>query len=1466
MSGSRVVKHLEKAKLKAQKTHNLREEANLCNQLGEVLAKHGQFQDAIREHRLELQLSEGLRDVIGCAVANRKIGECLAEIGNYTAAMKHQRRHLELARSEANDIEEQRAWATIGRTYLFIYETDQSCQSLKEAENAFRKSLTIVDEKLEGKVSRHELSEMRARLYLNLGFLYDSMKDPVKCNDYIRKSVFIAEQNSLYEDLYRANFNLGSIHWRNGGHSKAIRCLEAAKECAKKMKEKFMESECFSSIGQVFLNLGDFVAAKRSLKKAFTLGSQQQSERDAVRRNLKNAVKGCRLEEALSELPEKEQQQEALGLCEQLGDLCCKVGSYQKAIDYYRMQLKHAETLRKPDRELAVIHVSLAATFADLKDYKHSIKHYEAELGLRKGNPKEECETWLNMALAKEEGGRPYGELEECYRNALRCAEQAQLPRLQLRSLKLLHSAQQKIGHPAVSATLAQVQDLSQAQGGESGDESDEMENSEPLEDSELELSESDEDDMEGYDKSVPGRRKINQWNRRNEKGETVLHRACIEGNLKHVQCLVEKGHPLNPRDYCGWTPLHEACNHGHLEIVRYLLDHHVNVNDAGGPHCEGITPLHDAITCGNFKVAELLIKMGASVTIKNAKGHTPLDSLHAWRQTYFKHLDQDTKQQCKCIERMLRSSSTRGGGLQPVQNLRESDLFDSESSQSLDPVASCSTVSKSHPVEPKCRSYQKDMGGLGRNRQKSSRAPLTLRRVVCGLSQSSADGLADCSGIPLTSSAQMTIQSRLDCSTVDEEESSEEDISVEQFRPVRKPHGVMERRSPTDPRSAEADGDQLTALISDGSLSQEEPSEWDCARTEQECDSDTPSIGTSAYLQAMRSLGSAKSRLLSQALAEPSLNPQLPARKSALIPDSEYVEEDWLEDDLGSSRPKKRPREHSWMGSVTDPEDPGHGSGVEASLDSDVPGSSGRRVLQKKRSRQMRMTQIVDRAVVGRTRNSTGNGMSVPRTSEVIHTTNVPTAPSNSLSSSQQFAQPVNPAAPPSIRVRVKVQDNIFLIPIPHSDSEVRTVSWLAEQATQRYYHMCGLLPKLTLKKEGALLAPQDPIIHVLQSNEEVLAEVLSWDLPPLADRYKRACESLALAENGLVLRVCETQENSACFRLSNLSLTKENLTPILRALKLQTVTRELHLSANRLGDEAMDELLASLVTMPNLTLLDLSSNHITHDGLRKLCDATRLSRDTPFQSLEELNLSLNPLGDSSSQFIASLVRSCPVLSTLKLRACGFTAKFLQHYRLLLADAMKSALHLKTFCLSHNALGSVGTELILRSLPHDTLTHLDISAVVGSHGDAPLMEHLVRYLSQDDCCLIHLNLSGNRLTDDSVRDLSRCLLLCPSLMSLDVSANSGITTVGVEMLLGAVRERICGMQYLNISGSSVHGPSNTEVIGVKLGDLRLCSSRLNKYDKERLQSAWQEEAGREVHTVSRLHKCLIKAVPSSHC
>lgn len=48
----------------------------------------GDYEAAISEHQQELALSEALNDVIGRAVANRKIGECYAEMGNIEAALK----------------------------------------------------------------------------------------------------------------------------------------------------------------------------------------------------------------------------------------------------------------------------------------------------------------------------------------------------------------------------------------------------------------------------------------------------------------------------------------------------------------------------------------------------------------------------------------------------------------------------------------------------------------------------------------------------------------------------------------------------------------------------------------------------------------------------------------------------------------------------------------------------------------------------------------------------------------------------------------------------------------------------------------------------------------------------------------------------------------------------------------------------------------------------------------------------------------------------------------------------------------------------------------------------------------------------------------------------------------------------------------------------------------------------------
>ncbi|KAL0969558.1 hypothetical protein UPYG_G00229080 [Umbra pygmaea] len=1418
MSASREIKLLQKAKSKAQSNNNLREEANLCNQLGEVLSKNGDYKAAIEEHRQELQISTAMNDVIGRAVANRKIGECYAEIGNIEAALKHQRCHLDLARSVNDHAEEQRALATIGRTFLFRYESDQSMESLKQAEDSFRKSKDIVDKELEGTVSAQELSEMRARLYLNLGLVCDHMGEPKRCSEYIRLSVYIAEKNHLLEDLYRANFNLGIIYFRNGKHSNALRCLEQAKECARKVKDKFMESECFHSIGKVQLSLGDMVAARRSLKKAFSLGSQQALDREAVKKAFKQAIRGSQLEEAWGELNGEIHSQKAMGLAEQLGDLYCKVGCYSKALDAYRMQLSSAEALGKPARELAVIHVSLAATYADIRQHDKAVEHYRQELALREGNPKEECTTWLTIAAAQEESGKTMEDVDCSYDTAWRCAQRAGQAQMQRRVLNAWLAARTRRGSSHADETRSRLEELCAAEGwspdgaSEEEEDEDEMESSEPMEDSDIQLSDSD-DDLEEYDKMVSnGRRKPGRWNKRNEKGETSLHRACIDGNLRQVQVLLEQGHPVNPRDYCGWTPLHEASNHGHTDVVALLLDRGANINDPGGSLCEGVTPLHDALNCGHFHVARLLVERGALVTQRNAKGETALDSLRLWQRMYSRELDQEAKQELASTEKLLRRAlaglvPSAPAAPRPLETMQDSQLFDAENSEPLTSTRGRQTPSNSESIQCNGRSRLPQ-----RHRHRGTEAS-----ILFGDESSSSD-------------------------------HSDLETSVSPLRPVRP------RRSPTAPPPQEVPPSQETSR----SVSEQR-------------ETAAPSVfKRDEYHSAIRGVGSAKSRLPSQNFSS---TPAVSSNsRPALVPEEEYLLDDWLEDDVCDVQPKKKRR-------VGDDQNRGMSAGSRIHSSNTKTASRGLQSSSKglpvrktssfssSKPRQVKMTQLSGMVRMGLREVSRTQS---PATDDDDDDDPRPSRQSQNHYASQQVPQhtvaaPTPTSMPAPIRMRVRVKDNVFLIPVPHSEADSCTVSWLCEQAAQRYYQACGLLPHLSLQKEGALLSPQDLLLAVLHSNEEVMAEVCSWDLPPLPERYKKACHSLALEENQRVVRLCEVQDGSATLSVCSLSLPFSSLSPLLRALKLQASLTQLRLSGNRLQDDLFPELVAAAITMPRLRLLDVSCNHITAEGLKKAATALEGHPLPAFPCLEELDLSLNPLGDGLSQALSFLLSACPLLTSLSLRACNITTRCLQQHRLLLASALAGTGHLKTVNMSHNALGSTGFELVLKTLPLHCLTHLHLSGICCGTSDLLSLEHLMSVLSQSDCSLTHLDLAGNGLTDSSVAMLARCLPICPSLVHLDLSGNPAVTSAGLLSLISALRDAQRPLTHLNLQGCQVAGPwdsSCMDGLSELVQDLRLCSQSLNKLDREALQQSWCP--GRSgIRFLSRDAKCLLTAAPS---
>ncbi|MGL9758828.1 MAG: ankyrin repeat domain-containing protein [Wolbachia sp.] len=111
--------------------------------------------------------------------------------------------------------------------------------------------------------------------------------------------------------------------------------------------------------------------------------------------------------------------------------------------------------------------------------------------------------------------------------------------------------------------------------------------------------------------------------NEKDEKGETILHKAAKMSTRKKVGFLIMKGADVNATDNRGFTPLHWAVSAKRLENVKVLMEEGVEVNAT-----EGIgkyTPLHLACMVGAESVIKELVKVGAAVNQPDKFGNAPM-------------------------------------------------------------------------------------------------------------------------------------------------------------------------------------------------------------------------------------------------------------------------------------------------------------------------------------------------------------------------------------------------------------------------------------------------------------------------------------------------------------------------------------------------------------------------------------------------------------------------------------------------------------------------------------------------------------------------------------------------------------------------------------------------------------------------------------------------------------------------
>ena len=68
-------------------------------------------------------------------------------------------------------------------------------------------------------------------------------------------------------------------------------------------------------------------------------------------------------------------------------------------------------------------------------------------------------------------------------------------------------------------------------------------------------------------------------WYRDDNYGDTAFHRAAMNGHLKCVRVLLEKGVDINITNNNGLTSFHYAAGHKHLNIIEVLLESGIDMN-----------------------------------------------------------------------------------------------------------------------------------------------------------------------------------------------------------------------------------------------------------------------------------------------------------------------------------------------------------------------------------------------------------------------------------------------------------------------------------------------------------------------------------------------------------------------------------------------------------------------------------------------------------------------------------------------------------------------------------------------------------------------------------------------------------------------------------------------------------------------------------------------------------------------
>lgn len=139
-------------------------------------------------------------------------------------------------------------------------------------------------------VSKPEVLDMTARLYLNLGVTYECKEEFNEAIKYFEKAMSICRHNDFWELLHKCYLDAALLYFnRLNENTKALESLSLAINIAERLTTDRTVRLCQTLLAksEVLIKMADFQGAKQILRKAYKLKTPDKSDAESIETNLK---------------------------------------------------------------------------------------------------------------------------------------------------------------------------------------------------------------------------------------------------------------------------------------------------------------------------------------------------------------------------------------------------------------------------------------------------------------------------------------------------------------------------------------------------------------------------------------------------------------------------------------------------------------------------------------------------------------------------------------------------------------------------------------------------------------------------------------------------------------------------------------------------------------------------------------------------------------------------------------------------------------------------------------------------------------------------------------------------------------------------------------------------------------------------------------------------------------------------